>query len=136
MTTYKHHTITRTNVTTSVLLPLPGGRQYEAVRRVYAIEGRYGKSAWVRPFITSLAGAREHINDELEHEQLKAEEWEGIACRLSVRLDEAIKERDEARRELQQARAERLQAVKVLVGVDECCDECRVTSEHEEQQHS
>ena len=77
MTTYKNHEITRTNVTTSVLLPLPGGRQYEAVRRVYAIEGRYGKSAWVRPFITSLAGAREYINDELEHEQLKAEEWDG-----------------------------------------------------------
>ena len=61
---YKRHTITRTSATTSVLFSLPGGRLYEAVRRVYAIEGRHGKSAWVRPFITSLAGAREYINDE------------------------------------------------------------------------
>ena len=53
------------------------------------------------------------------------DDWEGIACRLSVRLDEAIKERDEARRELQQARAEKLQAVKVLVGAND-----------KEQQHS
>ena len=54
------------------------------------------------------------------------DDWEGIA-------DQAIRERDEARRELQQARAEKLQAVKVLVGVDECCDECQDASEGENQ---
>ena len=77
------------------------------------------------------------------------DDWEGTACRLSVRLDEAIRERDEAIKErdeaikerddaaekLKQAEAIRLQAVKVLVGVDECCDECRVISENEEQRH-
>ena len=37
----------------------------------------------------------------------------------------------QARREIQQAKAQKLQAVKVLVGADECCEACRVTSENE-----
>ena len=42
---------------------------------------------------------------------------------------------DDAAEKLKQAEAIRLQAVKVLVGVDVCCEACRVTSENEEQQH-
>ena len=54
------------------------------------------------------------------------DDWEGIA-------DQAIRERDEAIEQLRQAKAQKLQAVKVLVGADECCEACRVTSESESQ---
>ena len=39
----------------------------------------------------------------------------------------------QTRRELQQVKAQKLQAVKVLVGVDECCGECQDASESESQ---
>ena len=38
---------------------------------------------------------------------------------------------DDAAEKLKQAEAQKLQAVKVLVGVDERCEACRVTSESE-----
>ena len=38
---------------------------------------------------------------------------------------------DDAAEKLKQAEAVRLKAVKVLVGADECCEACRVTSENE-----
>ena len=40
---------------------------------------------------------------------------------------------DDAAEKLKQAEAVRLKAVKVLVGVDECCDECQDASELENE---
>ena len=65
---YKDNDIIRTGSTTTVSIPMPGGSSghYEAVRNLYRIEGEeVTKSAGKRPFITSIAEAKEYINDTL-----------------------------------------------------------------------
>jgi hypothetical protein len=57
--------------------------------------------------------------------------WEEAAKLTKVRA-----ERDEAIEQLRQAKAQKLQAVKVLVGVDECCGECQDASENENQRRA
>jgi hypothetical protein len=52
MTKYRNHKIIKTNTTTDT----PNG-----VRCVYRIEGEHGKAAEVRPFLTTVAAAREYI---------------------------------------------------------------------------
>ena len=108
---------------------------------VILIEYESGKSEWRPSTIETLSHIVGNFDCIAGLRELEAgattpadngaddDDWEGIA-------DQAIRERDEARRELQQVKAQKLQAVKVLVGADECCGECRVTSENEEQQHS
>lgn len=69
-------------------------------------------------------------NDGSEFSELERHLWDTLIL-MGDKLEKATAERDEATEQLQQAKAQKLQAVKVLVGADECCDECRVTSENE-----
>mgnify|MGYP003351840314 CR=1 FL=1 len=68
MLRYKDHEITRTNTTTSVRLPNPGGKlgTYEAIRYLYRIEGKLGKEEGKRPFITSQKEAKAFISKQIE----------------------------------------------------------------------
>tara|TARA_R100001463_G_scaffold21125_1_gene51018 strand:+ start:1426 stop:1740 length:315 start_codon:yes stop_codon:yes gene_type:complete len=65
---YKKHNIKRTDITTRVSIPKPFGRSgvYEATRYLYEIEGVHSKSAFNRPFITTLRAAKEYIEDSIE----------------------------------------------------------------------
>ncbi|MDD3970222.1 MAG: hypothetical protein PHI91_03495 [Candidatus Pacebacteria bacterium] len=61
---YKGYKIIKSEMTTTVHRKLPGGsphRFYQAHVPLYAIEGI--KSAGQRPFLVSLRGAKEFIND-------------------------------------------------------------------------
>ena len=61
---YKGYKIIKSKMTTTVYRNLPGGsphRFYQAHVPLYAIEGV--KSAGQRPFLVSLKGAKEFIND-------------------------------------------------------------------------
>ena len=77
-----------------------------------------------------------------EHE--RAEDMSsGLEQHLWGELEKARDERDEAlarmiaaEEELKQAKAQKLQAVKVLVGADECCGECQDASESENQRRA
>ena len=115
---------------------------------IILIEYESGKSEWRPNTVETLAHIAASFDCIAGVHELEAgatapadngaddDDWEGIACRLSMRHDEAIKERDEAIEQLRQARAEKLQAVKVLVGADECCDECRAISENENRRRA
>lgn len=65
---YKDHIITKTGTTTTAYMPMPGGRvgTYEKIVCLYDIQGKYGKPYSHRPFITSVAGAKEFINKEIK----------------------------------------------------------------------
>ena len=102
-------------------------------------------AAW-NDFIESVreveAGADAPTDDAAEKlkqaEDMSSGEAAWFEQHLWNELGKARDERDEAlarmiaaEEQLQQAKAQKLQAVKVLVGVDECCEACRVTSENE-----
>ena len=69
-------------------------------------------------------------------EAMKANNGRDELTKVRAERDEAIKERDEAIEQLRQAKAQKLQAVKVLVGADECCGECQDASESENQRRA
>lgn len=69
-------------------------------------------------------------NDGSEFNELERHLWDTLIL-MGDKLEKATAERDEAIKELQQVKTQKLQAVKVLVGADECCDECQDASENE-----
>ena len=71
-------------------------------------------------------------NDGSEFNELERHLWDTLIL-MGDKLEKATAERDEAIEQLQQVRAQKLQAVKVLVGADECCGECQDASENESQ---
>ena len=64
MTTYKNHTIAKTNTTTDVQRAA-FGHLYDTVAHVYEIEGEFGKNACTRPFLTSVSACQEYINNRI-----------------------------------------------------------------------
>lgn len=101
---------------------------------IIIIEYESGKSEWRPSTVETLAHIAASFDciagvQELEAGERLFDYPSFDAARTALALSHA-------RRELRQAKAQKLQAVKVLVGVDECCGECRANSENEAQQHS
>lgn len=64
MTKYKKHEIIRTFTTTTVIREA-FGRTYQKDVNVYEIKGKNGKSAGMRPFLTSIQQCKNYINSNL-----------------------------------------------------------------------
>tara|TARA_R100000234_G_scaffold61407_1_gene37156 strand:- start:133 stop:357 length:225 start_codon:yes stop_codon:yes gene_type:complete len=69
MKTYKGHKIIQSTTTTTVYLPMPGGRigHYQAIRYLYKIEGKHiNKDERTFPWITTIYGAKQYITHRKE----------------------------------------------------------------------
>lgn len=64
-TNYKNHIITRSATTTSVTKTV-FGKQTDAIGYLYSIEGVHGKTAGMRPLLTSVSACREYINEKID----------------------------------------------------------------------
>jgi hypothetical protein len=56
---YKNHQISRSATTTDTA---------HGIKNVYEINGRHGKRAAARPFLTSVAACRRYITEQIELE--------------------------------------------------------------------
>ena len=90
---YKGYTIEEVDCTTSVTMQCFGHR-YTADRNLYEIwrDGEIVKGYGCYPFITSIAGAKEYINEHYTKKIIITETEEVIATIMATRmtLDEAI----------------------------------------------
>jgi len=69
MKTYKGHKIIKSSTTTTVYLPMPGGRtgHYQAIRYLYKIEGEHvNKEVGEYPWITTIYSAKQYITHRKE----------------------------------------------------------------------
>ncbi len=129
---------------------------------IILIEYESGKSEWRPSTVETLSHIVGNLDCIAGLRELEAgatapadngadnDDWEGIADQAIRERDEALgrvdwwaihglklrAQRDEAVKELQQVKAQKLQAVRVLVGADECCGECQDASESENQRRA
>lgn len=63
---YKGHTITKISTTVTVITKRKG-YSMRSTRALYEIQGEHGKSAAIRPWLTTLAECREYISSLTPH---------------------------------------------------------------------
>lgn len=61
---YRRHTFIQTEITTDDVTRVAFGRRYQTTARLWEIQGRHGKDAGCRPFITSARAAREYVREQ------------------------------------------------------------------------